>query len=149
LLISAYSIGFITIGWVSVQDLIRLKIPDRVLLPGTALTVSLLAGSAAIRNETDLIINSVTAAISSAAFYLLLHLVTNKAIGFGDVKLGFLVGFLVGWSSFSAAMLAITIAFLGAGVAAILLQFTRLATGTTTLPLAPFMSIGALMAFVR
>ncbi len=85
-------------------------------------------------------------AVGASLFFLALFLLTRgKGMGFGDVKLAFPIGLLLGWPS---TLVAIFLAFiLGAitGVAAILVRKKKL---KSTIPFGPFLVLGTFIALL-
>ena len=96
-------------------DLKHQIIPDQIIYP--AVFISFLYQ---ITNYQLLITNYLITAFVAAFFFLLLHLLTRgRGMGFGDVKLAFLIGLVLG---FPKAILAFYLAFLtGAFVGVILI----------------------------
>lgn len=119
-------------------DIERRTIPNRIVLPAAA--VILVGRLAQHPSRWD---EFLLAALGAALVLLLPSLINRSAIGMGDVKLGLLMGATLGWK----AVAAIPIALLCAGLVAatILLRGGRSARGST-IPLAPFLAIGALVA---
>jgi prepilin signal peptidase PulO-like enzyme (type II secretory pathway) len=74
-------------------------------------------------------------------FYSLIFFTRGRGMGLGDVKLGFLIGFALGWP---AAVTALFLAFLtGALVSTILILVRRKRFGDAV-PFGPFLALGAL-----
>lgn len=78
-------------------------------------------------------------------FMLLLYLVTGGGMGAGDVKLATVVGL---FSGFPAILVALFAASIAGGVVAAALLITRIQGRKDPIPYAPFISFGALVAFV-
>lgn len=93
---------------------------------------------------SDEFVNNVVVAFALALFFLLVVLITRgRGMGSGDIPLVFLIGLILGWP---AALGAIFLAFvLGATVAIILLILGRKKFGQT-IPFAPFLIFGAIIA---
>lgn len=82
---------------VSVIDLQRQRIPDRITFPTLALALPLIVVVSVHQDSTEAI---QAALIGSAAYFLLLfttHLVYPAGMGFGDVKLALVMGLYLGW----------------------------------------------------
>ena len=83
-----------------VSDLLYEIIPDEVVVWGTFLAVVYLF----LSKPQSLVLN-LSSGLVAAAFFLLLHLVTKgKGMGFGDVKLVFLIGLVLGWPNTATAL---------------------------------------------
>lgn len=101
---------------ISIYDIKHLLIPDQVLIPMIVVAFLRLF----ISNQWMVLL----AAIGGALFFAFLWWLTKgKGMGFGDVKLGFLMGLVLGWQ---LLIVAIVLAFLtGAGVGVILILLNR------------------------
>lgn len=138
----------LTVAAVSAADLKNYRIPDRVLLPGTMVcALALLTASIATEDWVRFQQALLGATLSSAA-YLVLHLAAKGGIGFGDVKLAALIGLMTGWHSPRAAIVALPLALVGAGIVGLALLVSRQITRQTPIPLAPFMSLAAIAVLV-
>lgn len=89
--------------------------------------------------------NAILAGIGAAAFFLAIYLVSKgRWMGFGDVKLAFLLGVFLGWPSILVALFA---AFcLGAVVGLVLIAFKKKVL-KSEVPFAPFLILGTAIAF--
>lgn len=85
-------------------------------------------------------------AIGAFLFFLLIFLVTRgRGIGFGDVKLSFLLGLFLG---FPKIIVALYLAFLtGALISAILVLWGKKRFFGGTVPFGPFLVLGTLISF--
>lgn len=123
-----------------VYDIKFFLIPDKVLFP--AILVSLFYG---------LSLNHLLAAVLASGFFLALYLVSRGTwMGFGDVKLAILLGFLLG---FPNILVGLFLAFLLGSVVGVTLMVvpffqkkTHLGFGSQ-LPFAPFLIAGTVIAF--
>lgn len=82
---------------VSVIDIERYRIPDRVVFPALALSLPLIVLVSFVEGAS----RSISFALIGAATYFILlfiaHLVYPAGMGFGDVKLALLMGLFIGW----------------------------------------------------
>jgi leader peptidase (prepilin peptidase) / N-methyltransferase len=93
-----------------------------------------------------LIVEHGAVGVAAFSFFLFLWLVTKKrGIGFGDVKLAFFIGFLVG---FPQVVSAFYLAFLTGAVCGIILMIVHRKTLKSKLPFGPFLIIGLLGSYV-
>ena len=89
------------------------------------------------------ILNSFVAALVVMSPILLLWLVTKgKGMGFGDVKLAFNVGFLLG---LKAGLLALYLAFIAGGIVGFFLLISRKSKLESKIAFGPFIVIGTLV----
>jgi len=121
---------------VSVTDLERRIIPNRIVLPAAA--VVLVAQTALSPS-----IEWAVAAIGAAAFLLAAGLAYGGGMGMGDVKLALLLGAALGRVTPVALMVAMVAALLPAMV--ILVRHGR-AGRKMAIPFGPFLAIGAVVA---
>lgn len=89
--------------------------------------------------------NHLFAALVSFLFFFTLFFVTRgKGMGFGDVKLAFVLGLLLG---FPLIVVSLYVAFLtGAGISIILIMWKKKSFKKSTIPFGPFLVLGAIMA---
>ena len=115
-------------------------IPDKVIFPSIVVSFIYLL---LIHNSLFLI--HLFAALGASLFFLLLFLITKgKGMGFGDVKLAFLMGLILG---FPGIVVALYVAFLtGAIVGCILIICHQKRIFGTTIPFGPFLVTGTLLA---
>ncbi len=115
-------------------------IPDKVVFPAIILSLSY----SLIINPQSLIINLISG-LGAFVFFLILFLITRgKGMGFGDVKLAFLLGLILG---FPKIILALYLAFLtGAILGIILILWKKKKSIKETIPFGPFLIIGSLAA---
>lgn len=83
--------------------------------------------------------------LAAASLPLLLLFVATRGngIGFGDVKLMFSVGIILGWK---LSLFALAVGFVIGGIVGIVLLARKKATGQTEMCFGPFLSIGILVA---
>ncbi len=133
IIISAFIIIFF-------EDLKFGIIPDKIVFPAIVATLLYLL----IINPSSLIIYLISA-LGAFAFFIVLFLITKgKGMGFGDVKLSFLLGLILG---FPKIILALYLAFLtGAFVGIILIVWRKKRSLKDTIPFGPFLVIGTLLS---
>jgi leader peptidase (prepilin peptidase)/N-methyltransferase len=118
-------------------DLVQRRIPNRIALPGAATCMALtLAGGAPL---------SLLAGIATILLLLIVSLRWPAALGMGDVKLALLLVLGLDGDALRALALGLLLAAL-AGVA-LLISHGRTAW-RTSLPMAPFLAVGALLAVI-
>lgn len=139
-----YLLFFYALLLISAIDLAERIIPDRMLvlllLLGAAASFQLgiPSGGSALRGLLG------AAVLLSLVRWLGGKIFRREALGMGDVKLGAVAGFFLGWQSFLLAL------FLGAllGVLSVaLLAFWSPRKVPDTIPFAPFLSSGCLLAW--
>ncbi len=129
-------VGFVLV-WLAAIDIRRRILPDRIVLPATAITLVAQAVLA-----PDQMPEWLLAAFGASLFLLLPALVRPGALGLGDVKLALLLGAALG----RAVIPALAIGLLAAGgFAALLLLFHGRAALKSTMPLGPFLALGGIV----
>lgn len=118
-------------------------IPDRILFPGTAVGLALLAGGAALEARLHDLPEALASGLGYFLVLLVMNFLTRGAIGMGDVKLAFLLGLFAGYNRWETAAAAGVGAFLLAGAASALLLALRLRTRRDHIPFGPFMTTAA------
>ena len=137
LLLVFYTLLFLILA---VIDLRYRLIPDRIIYPAIVVTLALviLMPSAGMPTFSNSLIGSLAMFIP---FYLI-ALFGQGGIGWGDVKMATLVGLITGFPAIIVAFLSTSIS---GGVAAGYL-LSKQKGKIKTLPLAPFLSLGAIVA---
>lgn len=123
----SYILIFISLFVIFVADLKYQIIPDSMLIVGV---VGVLFQGRPMW----------LAGFGASLFFLILFLITRgRGIGFGDVKLGFLMGLLLG---FPYIVIALYIAFLTGATAGVILILGKMKTLKSAVPFGPFLIWG-------
>ncbi len=121
---------------IAIYDLKYQLIPDQILLPLTAVAFLRLFVS-----HQWLVL---PAAFGSMAFLGLLRLFTRgKGMGWGDVKLGFLMGLVLGWP---LVVTAYFLAFLTGAIAGVILIIVKHKKLKSKIAFGPFLALGLVIA---
>lgn len=128
-------------------DLRERRLPDRLTLGGFAVVLALVGAQGAISGDFAPLVGALGGAAATAGVLLVLHLASPSGMGFGDVKLGLLLGVLVGVRSVGLVLPALLIAG-GLGALAGLVQVVRRRRRDVTLPFGPFLVAGTVLAVV-
>lgn len=130
----------------SAIDLQTFLLPNRVVLPLTVLCALLLVVAAVVDDDFDALARAGIAGAASFAAFTGLHLVSPRAMGFGDVKLSFVLGLTLGWLGTGEVVLGLVLGFVYGALVGLLLIATRIRSRTDHIPFGPFMAAGALTA---
>ena len=128
-----------------VYDLKHYIIPDKVLFP--AIVISLIYNFIPPlffgRPDQD-ILYAFSAAVIASGFFLIIFLVSKgRWIGFGDVKLAVLMGFVLGFPNVLAALF---LAFFFGAIIGIILMVFKKKSLKSEIPFGPFLIFGTFMA---
>ena len=88
-------------------------------------------------------LSSLMGLILGGGILLLIALVTNGAMGGGDIKLMAVLGYYLGWK---ATVMALLLSFIFGGVIGVLLLLFKLKTRKDAVPFGPFLALGGLIA---
>jgi len=138
---------------VFVYDFKYYLIPDEVIYPAIGLSIIfnflvflriLPAGQ-----NSDFILNWWNPFLSGflvSGFFLFLILITKgKGMGLGDVKLGFLMGLLLGWPRI---IIALVLSFASGALVGLLLVFLKRKTLKSKIPFGPFLTASTLLTLL-
>lgn len=129
-------------------DLACLRLPDPLVL-GTALAAGVPLGVLAlVAGEPGRLGRAALAAAACFAGYLVIALLPGAGLGFGDVKLAGVLGFLLGWAGWPTVVFGVLLPHLINGPVALGLLVARRAGRHTHLPLGPALLAGALLAIL-
>ena len=129
-------------------DLREKRLPDRILLIAYPAVTGLLVLAAWQDNNWDNLWRALLAGLVVFAGYFMLRFINPSGLGAGDVKLSGLIGLILGWTSWQAALMGTAIGFvLGALVAAFLLLSKRRGL-KQSLAFGPYMIAGAWLVLV-
>jgi leader peptidase (prepilin peptidase)/N-methyltransferase len=91
------------------------------------------------------LLNSLLSGLGAFLIFLVIAMAYPNGVGGGDVKLGGVIGLLVG---FPGALIALLLAVVAGGLVAIALVLTRKLGRKDAMPFGPFMSLGAIVALL-
>jgi leader peptidase (prepilin peptidase)/N-methyltransferase len=118
---------------ISVVDVRERRVPNRIVLPAAAIVL-------ALRTIGDPSPEWALAALGAFAFLLVPALVYPAGLGMGDVKLMLLLGAMLGRD----VLLALLVGFAAAALPSLVLLLGG--RRRTTLPMAPFLALGGVVA---
>jgi len=140
--------GYIAVvgAWLAIVDLRTHRLPDRIIFPSYGVLAALLAFYVLSGGD----VAALWRAGATVALTGLLYAVMNHwgSMGFGDVKLGVLLGLILGWAGWSAAIAGPILGFLLAFVVAIAL-LTAGKGRSFHIAFGPYLIGGALIAIAQ
>ena len=85
----------------SLIDLRHFLLPNRIVFPVTLASIALLVVAGSADGNFHPLLRGLACGVATFAAFTVLHLLSPRALGFGDVKLSFLLGVDLGWCSAS------------------------------------------------
>ncbi|MBI2168096.1 MAG: prepilin peptidase [Actinobacteria bacterium] len=133
---------------ISIIDLEHYIVPNRILVVVAPATGAMLLVAAAIDGEWGSLGRSAVAAAAAFTGLLVVHLISPRGMGMGDVKLAFLLGLALGWLSWGHVALGLFLGFLYGAVVGGALVVTGVRGRRQAVPFAPFLAAGTLTAIL-
>jgi leader peptidase (prepilin peptidase) / N-methyltransferase len=135
-----------TLVVLAVIDLEHYLLPNRIVLPLAGALLVLLTLGGLLDGDIGAAGRAVPAGLVAFASLLVLHLVSPRGMGFGDVKLAFSLGLALGWLGWGELALGFFLGFLYGALAGIALVALRLRNRKDHVPFGPFLAAGTMTA---
>lgn len=142
----AYAAFTISMVLLTVTDLDTKLIPNRILGPSIVVCAVLLACGWVLERDAGSLVRAILGALAYFAAMYVLALVARGGLGFGDVKLAFLIGLMTGFLGWGPVVVAGIFAFLIGGIVSLVLLLTRRLNRKDSIPFGPFMVAAGLIA---
>jgi leader peptidase (prepilin peptidase)/N-methyltransferase len=142
----AFCVFFASLLAISVIDLDHFIIPNHVIYPTLAVTAPLLVLAAAAGGTWGDLRNAAIGGVAGFGALFVIHVISPRGMGFGDVRLAGVIGMMLGWLGLRYIVLGLFLGFLLAAVIGIVLIAARLKTRKDAVPFGPFMAMGAVLA---
>lgn len=130
----------------TLTDLDRKLIPNRILFPGFIVAAVLLAAGALLDGAVGSLGRAAAGTVGYFAFLLVLALAARGGFGMGDVKLGALLGALLAYRGWDVLVVGAVAAFVLGGVVSIVLLVLRVKGRKDAIPFGPYLVVGAYVA---
>ena len=131
---------------VTMTDLGARRIPNDLVLPAYLVGPALLALGAGVSGAWWPLLRASIGMAMLAGFYLALALAFPSGMGLGDVKWAGIIGLFLAYLAWTTLSTGTLLAFVAAAVVVLARHALRRQVGRLTLPMAPFMTAGALAA---
>lgn len=141
----AFALLFAVLVAVTAIDLEFRLIPKRIVWPTFAFGAVLLSIASLVQSEPRRLFDAGVGAVGAFVLLFLIHLISPRGMGFGDVRLAMLLGLFLGWLGPAHVALGLFGGFMAGGVTGIV----ALAVGRSrksALPFAPFLAFGTVVA---
>jgi leader peptidase (prepilin peptidase)/N-methyltransferase len=142
----AYLVLAAALVLLTVIDLRHFLLPNRIVYALAVVSILLLGIAAVVESAGDAWLRAVACAIGMLLVFGVLHVISPRGMGFGDVKLSFALGLDLGWLGVGETVLGGVLAFVYGAVVGILLLATGIRSRTDHVPFGPFLAAGALTA---
>jgi leader peptidase (prepilin peptidase)/N-methyltransferase len=130
----------------SAIDLRHFILPNRIVFPLAVATLALLAAAAVANDDVDSFLRALGCGAGALMAFSVLHVISPRSMGFGDVKLSFVLGLCLGWLGIGETVVGLFLGFLYGAVIGVLLIATHLRTSKDHVPFGPFLAAGAMTA---
>jgi leader peptidase (prepilin peptidase)/N-methyltransferase len=131
----------------SIIDLEHFVLPNRIIYPVDAALLVLLAGASALEHDWGAFGRALVGGAAAFAVFFVIHLVSPRGMGFGDVRLSFLLGLALGWLGWGEVAGGLFAGFLYGAVIGVGLIAVKVKGRKQQIPFGPFLALGA-MTFV-
>ena len=133
---------------ISAVDLERFIVPNRILYPTLFIAAPLLVLAAALEDDWAGVRTAAIGGVMAWGLLLVIHLISPRGMGFGDVRLAGLIGMTLGWLSVGHVLVGLFLGFLTASVVGVSLIFLKLKGRKDKVPFGPFLATGAYLAIL-
>jgi leader peptidase (prepilin peptidase)/N-methyltransferase len=130
----------------SVIDLRLFLLPNRIVFPLAGGSIVLLGLGALADGSPGAYGRALLGALVAFAVFALLHIVSPRSMGFGDVKLAFVLGLFLGYLGWGEVVLGLFLGFLYGAVIGIGLILTGIRSRKDHVPFGPFLAAGTITA---
>jgi leader peptidase (prepilin peptidase)/N-methyltransferase len=131
----------------SAIDLEHYILPNRILYPTDAAAIVLLAVASGATHDWGAFIRALLAGAVAFAVFFVIHIASPRGMGFGDVRLAFLLGLALGWLGWGEVAGGLFAGFLYGAVIGVVLIAVKIRGRKQQIPFGPFLATGA-MTFV-
>jgi leader peptidase (prepilin peptidase)/N-methyltransferase len=144
--VPAYLVFFLCLVAVTVIDFQRQIIPNRIVYPTIFAAVPLLAVAALAGHEWTRFGHAIMGATLAWAALLVIHLISPAGMGFGDVRLAFVLGLFLGWISLGHVVTGLFLGVVLISVVGLVLALLRLRSLQDHIAFGPFLAGGSILA---
>jgi leader peptidase (prepilin peptidase)/N-methyltransferase len=132
----------------SLIDLDTFLLPNRIVYPLAGALIVLFGLAGLLEDAGDAYVRALLGGLAAFAFFLTVHLIAPRGMGFGDVKLSFSLGVALGWLSWGTVFLGLFLGFLLGAVVGMALIATGIRSRRDHVPFGPFLAAGTVLAIL-
>ena len=144
--VPAYLVFFVCLVSVSVIDSKLQIIPNHIVYPTIFASIPLLALAALAGGEWGRFGHALVGATLAWLALLLIHLISPAGMGFGDVRLSFVLGLFLGWISLTHVLTGLFLGVLLISVVGLVLAALRQKSLQEHIAFGPFLAAGSILA---
>jgi leader peptidase (prepilin peptidase)/N-methyltransferase len=144
--VPAYLVFFVSLVAITVIDFQLQIIPNRIVYPTIFAAVPLLALAALAGHQWDRFGHALLGASLAWVALLVVHLISPAGMGFGDVRLSFVLGLFLGWISLGHVVTGLFLGILLICAAGLILAILRLRSLQDHIAFGPFLAAGSAIA---
>lgn len=145
--LAGYLALFTVLIGLSVIDIQTLRLPDRLVFPSILVGAAAVGVSAVADGSITPVVGALTGAALYFGFLLAAHLIHPAGMGFGDVKLAFLMGMALGWPTHGGLQVLALVMWAmlaGFGLGSVIGIGILVVRGrSAAYPFGPFLALGA------
>jgi leader peptidase (prepilin peptidase) / N-methyltransferase len=132
----------------SAIDLDTFLLPKKLVWPAFFAGVVLLGGASLIEGETQDAIEAAAGSAIAFGLLFLIHFISPKGMGFGDVRLAAVLGLYLGYLELPTVGVGLFLSFLVASVVGVGLMVAKKRGRKDRVPFGPFLAVGTGLAIV-
>ena len=130
----------------TVIDLDTKLLPNRIVYPAFVVGWAGLVAAAIADGTTDRLLDAAIGAGIFGGTFFLIALIAPRGMGFGDVKLGFVLGTFLGYARLGLVPVGMFLAFLIGAVTGVVVMLATGGNRKMQIPFGPFLALGTVIA---
>jgi leader peptidase (prepilin peptidase)/N-methyltransferase len=130
----------------SAIDLDTYRLPNAVVYPTGVATFVLLAVASVVSHDARGLVEAAAGGSIAFAVLFVIHVISPKGMGFGDVRLAAVLGLALGWIELPLVAVGLFFSFLLASIVGVLLIATGARSRKDRIPFGPFLALGSFLA---
>jgi leader peptidase (prepilin peptidase) / N-methyltransferase len=147
-LLAAFLVLAATLVALSAIDFRHYILPYRIVGPLALASLVLLGAHAIAIDDFDPYLRALACGAGAFISFAVLHVISPRAMGFGDVKLSFVLGLNMGWLGVGETVLGLFLGFVYGAIVGVFLIATGIRSRKDHVPFGPFLAAGALTALL-
>ena len=142
----AYLVFGVALVALTAIDLETYLLPNRIVFPLAGAGIALLAVAAVADDDWAAYLRALLGGAVGFGAFIVLFAISPRALGFGDVKLAFVLGLYLGWLGWGEVALGFFLGFLYGALIGLVLLVARVRGRKDPVPFGPFLAAGAITA---